>query len=110
MIAAHTPAPWATNGADGLSVAAVDILTGGKLLIATAHGLELGGGFIPSVDEGKANARLIAAAPELLEALKEIDKRMGFCLNRSISADEAYDSFYQGIVKAAIAKATGEQV
>ena len=54
-------------------------------------------------DDGtsEANARLIAAAPELLEALKEI-------------ASETYDEWTNGakaqrIAEAAIAKATGEQ-
>ena len=63
----------------------------------------------PHSDEANANARLIAAAPELFEALTEIDKRFRQCMLLGLSAEEAFDSFYQLIVSDALAKATGEQ-
>lgn len=57
---------------------------------------------------GRDNARLIAAAPELLEALQSLHDRLLDCELHQITAREAYDSFYRGLVKEAIAKATGQ--
>ena len=53
-------------------------------------------------DEAPANARLIAAAPEMLEALKDVDARL-----THIGHMEA-NALTHGIVRAAIAKATGD--
>ena len=57
---------------------------------------------IAEIVHGEANARLIAAAPELLEALKAIvdeqDARQGY------ASVQSYDA-----ARAAIAKATGGQ-
>ena len=52
---------------------------------------------IPAAIEAKANARLIAAAPEMLEALERV-KATGVFLG----------AIPQGMVDAAIAKAKGE--
>ena len=51
------------------------------------------------------NAALILAAPDLLEALESLDKRLRECMTAPISAAEAYDSFYQEIAAEAIKKA-----
>jgi len=59
-------------------------------------------------DDHRANCRLIAAAPDLLDALMELNARLLRCSALGISSAEAYDSFYQGIAQEAIAKATGE--
>lgn len=53
-----------------------------------------------TMDEARANARLIAAAPELLEALVAVERR--------IADDDGFDGTKE-IIRAAIAKATGEQ-
>ena len=53
--------------------------------------------------DGRANARLIAAAPDLLAALKVAEKAM----QADISGIDIGASFEQ--IRAAIAKATGEQ-
>ena len=66
------------------------------------------GTLLPPVCEAKANARLISAAPCLLAALKSLHDRLIECSADPISAAEAYDSFYQEMVVAAIAKAKGE--
>jgi hypothetical protein len=87
MSTQHTPGPWKTNGDPYVSTA------DGKRSIAfcdTRHG-----------HEDRANARLIAAAPELLEALKV------FCsLGRADSSTDWNVAFNEGAK--AIAKATGE--
>lgn len=94
----HTPGPWLTQWEHGgdESILSRD---GGMHMIATCHAED--GRVIPS----KANARLIAAAPELLEALIKLadafDDLAGFedVGNR--------DASFQA--RKAIAKATGEE-
>ncbi len=53
-----------------------------------------------------ADAALIAAAPDLLDALRDLDSRLRACFAIPGVAD-AYDSAYQDSVADAIAKATG---
>jgi len=57
----HTPGPWIIDSDDGDIIEVVS----GDYFIADVHRLE-------PKDEWRANARLIAAAPELLEALEEL--------------------------------------
>ncbi len=91
----HTPAPWhLTENSDGLARG-----------IHGAHGPVLvnivnwGGISRANSENGQANARLIAAAPDLLEALVAV--------NDFISGKpDAVEPF--GLVRAAIEKATGE--
>ena len=59
--AKHTPGPWTQD-----KYGNVKTPSGGMLV---TDGVALGG---YSTEETRANARLIAAAPELLEALKDI--------------------------------------
>lgn len=54
----------------------------------------------------EANARLITAAPELLDALIAIRDRLKQCEGVPVTPFEAFDSFYREIVDEAIAKAT----
>jgi hypothetical protein len=46
------------------------------------------------------------AHDELIGALRDLDKRLRACFGDPITAQEAYDSFYQDIVASAIAKAS----
>lgn len=78
MVGKHTPGPWAVNGGD-------DVWIGNRTCVHIG-------------DED--DARLIAAAPELLEALISVDDFIR-------GKPEAVEPF--GIVRAAIAKATGGQ-
>ena len=77
--AKHTPGPWAL-GAETIVISST-----------------VGGGCVADCgyrEEGNADARLIAAAPDMLEALKLAEAAMG---NMNAAA----------VVRAAIAKATG---
>lgn len=65
----HTPGPWSHCGGSyaGRITAKYNRLVGA---IATVHGVSRGGRGKLSNPEANANARLIAAAPEMLDALK----------------------------------------
>lgn len=97
MTAKHTPGPWAHHNtptpfiyvnAGGLPIC--------QIYTSTAHGQSMGEQF--------ANAHLIAAAPELLEALQ---KMLPELRGLSIVSDTAAEMLREA--EAAIAKATGEQ-
>ena len=105
----HTPGPWtiteepkyhwlAGPGAGNPSLTAVDAIdpADGKLFeVCAVWGIN---GSDEDSPMARANARLIAASPELLEALKKIVFAAGGC-----------DQFvvFQRIAEAAIAKAEG---
>ena len=99
MSAQHTPGPWAISIADPHRV----VLANGS-----SKGLEVAQAkeFVPQYrEQSLANARLIAAAPDLLEALQTLlgwveAWDVGFLFDDEWPADEAK-------IKAAIAKATG---
>ena len=98
----HTPGPWlVTREAKRLEIA------------GAAHdvGLSNGGEGIAKVwaardaGDGLANARLISAAPELLEALRQAE----WALEKyETSEDDPDDHPSLDIVRAAIAKAEGK--
>jgi hypothetical protein len=78
----HTPGPW---WASGLEVGTVPMM---DIKVARVSGATL--------DEARANARLIAAAPAMLEALEKI-------------SSETAATWVQDVANEAIAKATGGQ-
>lgn len=90
----HTPAPWAHINPDGFTVRHPQVYSDtGPVCNVTW----LGDG---RIDELRANARLIAAAPELLEALQSIID----------SADKGHAAILcplAAAARAAITKATG---
>ena len=88
----HTPGPWAMT-ADGCGF----YVEGGNLLVAVAHEVDQHPTDIDEFmagEETEANARLIAAAPELLEFAEEV-RRTG-------------DTRLASMAIAVIAKAIGE--
>lgn len=87
--AKHTPGPWATDGGD-------TVVAMGNQVVVTAPAPD-GASF----DEMKANARLIAAAPDLLEALQF----MHDCVTAGLTPN--FDGAQWGKVVAAINKAQG---
>ena len=86
----HTPGPWECDGdlvhKDGFQIAIVE-----------SH-------YEDYVELQQANARLIAAAPELLEALQHIQR----CIPLGGFAQIHHNSSTWSQIDAAIAKATGE--
>ena len=69
----HTPGPWLLAGDDGKSDATAYARTPvnqNPLYIARVYGEGVLASSSPGTEERKANARLIAAAPDLLAACK----------------------------------------
>ena len=93
----HTPGPWRSIiGYDGSHT----ILTGKDYSLQCVA-------LIKSTPTCQADARLIAAAPEMLEALKHCYDLLGrYEINR-IDGDEIADEA-ASIIRSAITKATGE--
>jgi hypothetical protein len=91
MSTQHTPGPWASNSADSFELG----VYGNGYRIAKMTGGE--------INRDIANARLIAAAPELLDALQAIVKSL------ADQDDEGLIEHAQQMIdaRAAIAKATG---
>lgn len=110
----HTPGPW-DNMADGSSVKAFN---SGVTVCETECGSQ-----VASYEERQANARLIAAAPELLEALERQTKIADIFLTALSAYDggvaKGVDAMRQAgfdapleeykKAKAAIARARGEK-
>lgn len=104
MGAAHTPGPWTAHLSatrKTLCVTAPDAWVCGEL-----HNRES-----MSDDEAWANARLIAAAPELLEALRAAESAMAYVttvVGQHLDPAEGADLTARRMAaRAAIAKATG---
>lgn len=93
----HTPGPWEIDGLDpynkafGISARNAE---GYKTPVVVWRGMGR-----PASEEGKANARLIAAAPDLLAALKLVADSGLF---------SSYDDRAWGTVNGAIDKAEGQ--
>lgn len=106
----HTPGPWKCPDIT------LDIITADrKQSIAVCH-RSVDGNYKPGLQEAKANARLIAAAPELLEALKDCADWTRLCEHPEVvklrhvdvvTEAEACQKVAQDNARAAIAKAEG---
>ena len=94
---AHTPAPWE---AQGLSVVHVEPMDNGETLttlVASCHTTAFENG------EQNANARLIAAAPDMLAALESLADYAEDCANERDERPLCIDN-----ARAAIARVTEE--
>jgi hypothetical protein len=94
----HTPGPWTA-----MSAMPTNVLTQGGLRVARC---DFDGDF--AHPEAHANARLIAAAPEMLNALREADAGLGFALSGACGCSGAFVCAPHAallIVRATIAKA-----
>lgn len=122
MSAAHTPGPWTKaerlNGpwwhiSSGHTIGGEQCKSG-RQAVASVHG-ESKSGSVAYAEMFEANARLIAAAPELLHALEVAEQFMAIASDWNIDEAEINGemrSTYEwlDVVRAAIAKATGGSV
>ncbi len=91
MASQHTAGPWVRNGCGLIEVP-------GKFGLTTHTGIAC----VISDDEMEANERLIAAAPDMLEALREIAR-----LGVNMRGDFSRSAKQSEIARAVIAKAEG---
>lgn len=111
---AHTPGPWRfVHDAQGPCMVMHPTLHG-VAIANLSDSFHPSNGFVdiktPGAPERSANARLIAAAPELLAALKYADwfmEHMAKWMQPEMMPPEQYNKIKWGI-EAAIAKAKGE--
>lgn len=110
MSAAHTPGPWTVDGDDreGMEWNNQIIAANGNTICFMAHS----DGKAPERDQ--ANARLIAAAHEMLEALEAANAALKMCAKAFVVESRpenipAYSAAMSSIAEnsAVIAKATG---
>lgn len=101
----HTPGKWLEN-MDG------EIFSEGGHRICNPF---LSGGTVPPIEVQEANAALIAAGPELLEALKKLEARVDWFLSEDfgkalgINYNPLSEEFFElEQARAAIAKAEGK--
>ena len=100
MAAQHTPGSWEVCGYYVRGPYAMGSHEKPGLLVATLDS---------SGDEMRANARLIAAAPDLLAALIEMRDLFDLMCGLGFNPAEGRVGSPKAIADAAIAKATGEQ-
>lgn len=93
--AKHTPGPWQVS----------ETVTGRPKVISN-RGFAVCGFQSGAYDQMRTDARLIAAAPDLLAALKLAYRHLNGGTD-SLTATEHLEAFH--LARAAIAKATGEQ-
>lgn len=91
----HTPGPWTPFIENNV----VAVMKGRKEVIKWT-----GFGASDFPDDVEANARLVAAAPDMLAALKSVDHWFSVW---TVGAGEGFD--YLPEIQAAIAKATGKE-
>lgn len=104
----HTPGPWDV-GQNGDSCAREHAIVSGPKVIAKVYGRGYPSGFGWSPGSA-ADARLIAAAPELLAALKACEDRLALVLECDCDDDKPEDTetiAAFAAARAAIAKAEG---
>jgi hypothetical protein len=98
----HTPGPWSVDAED------VDLFAQETHRIwINADGMHICYVDGPRNPERNANARLIAAAPDLLEAFDRVQDAIQNFLEEGLRPTESVMRFWQADVRAAIAKATG---
>ena len=105
MTTQHTPGPWIENVVPTSAGSAITIQSADhRIAIIYVDGIRKGiDDKLPRSIENRANARLIAAAPDLLEALRKFALKH----RHTYGLDGAWDEEIT-MAEKAIAKATGE--
>jgi hypothetical protein len=100
--AAHTPGPWITETNEAGTIVSVlpSSNEGFEVAAVKLYTIRLGVKNTPDNDERRANARLIAAAPELLAVAREVLAHLPCPQSRA-------DVELEKRLEAVIAKATG---
>lgn len=98
---AHTPGPWSNGVSHIIKVSRSEIGNNGRYSCLIKSGI-IAEVFGDTKEECEANARLIAAAPELLEALELIVKNV----RAGITGNNEINSIYLRQAEKAIQKAT----
>ncbi|PWU30686.1 hypothetical protein DK254_00070 [Pseudomonas sp. RW407] len=100
----HTPGPWFVNGHERYTKYVEARIGGGLLQEVAACGPT------ERQEQQEANARLIAAAPDLLEALIDAEKKLCIAEHLLDLGEDDSIAFESEILyaRAAIAKATGQ--
>ena len=108
MTAQHTPGPWSVKPeeVDRAYIRVRGTHLGGRFKIANVLTPNYEGSHPREADETRANAHLIAAAPDLLAALQVMLR--DYAAVHDIGDVEMQPAIYQA--RAAIQKATKEQV
>lgn len=96
----HTPGPWAVNG--------IAIDAGVTTVCWMAEPPQYAGDTAKFCDNDKANARLIAAAPDLLAALESILRAHETGNNGAVRGEAILCRSFESKARAAITKAKGE--
>jgi hypothetical protein len=99
----HTPGPWKINGTGILNHPVTGAAVSLIRIETTLGNIEIH----DETNEPDYNARLIAAAPELLEALEECTTERGAMAYRNHELALKRIEYINGIVRASIAKAKG---
>ena len=105
-----TPGPWVTCDSFGPEAGGTSVMANDSYMIASCC-------FYYGKEQTQANARLIAAAPDLLEALRAYDRWNYEVQSARVNGESvySYDELQEmrkaadALAQAAIAKATGEQ-
>lgn len=95
----HTPGPWSIRPIGGYPIIQSET---GTLVAKTDCSLN-SGNFVAGIDVSRANARLIASAPELLEALENIFPHAAVRIQGTTDGEPILEQ-----ARAAIRKARGE--
>jgi hypothetical protein len=97
-VSSHTPGPWAYRQSHS-DTCDLEVLDSDGNVVAGEYGVR-----------EQANARLIAAAPELYEALSKIEKRLFAFGHVQTNLDRHDVASMLDVARGALAKARGEQV
>lgn len=103
----HTPGPWRFNDNTQWWKTNPFSVTVRKHGVHSATVANIPARATITPEEQQANARLIAAAPELLAALEAADKWVA--MYHTLAGHEAASECMSRVIRAAIKKATGEQ-